>query len=481
MSAVSSAHVRKSIKEISPIDVYRLLPRTNCRECGEANCMAFATRLVNGEYQVTDCPPLHTRDFQGLYREIGDLLRPPVRAITIGTGGRAITIGGKHVVYRHDFTYHNPTAIAIDVTDSMPYEDLVQRVKAIEGFSYQYIGRTLALDAIAVRSTSGDPGSFATTVETVAGNSEYPLILCALDPGVMAAGIERVKDRRPLLYAATEKNWKEMAELAIINSCPVVVSAPGDIPLLRSLAKTLTEYEIPDLVLDPGTLVDSGLARTITDFTLIRQAACTSHDEMLGFPLIGTPISAWAGEELSREAVQWTEAYVASMLISRYADLLIMHGLEGWALLPQLIWRFNLYTDPRKPVSVDPGVRSFGDADKESPLLITTNYALTYFTVESDIKSAHLDCHLIVVDTGGISVESAVAGRYLTAESMTAALNEYNAGSLVNHRYLIIPGLAARLSGDTEEASGWHVLVGPKDSSGLPQFFRDHWPPKSDA
>ena len=480
MNTVSHPPLRKSIKEISPIDVYRLLPRTNCRECGEANCMAFATRLVNGEYRVTDCPPLRTQEFHGLYLELCDLLHPPVKAVTIGTGVHAITIGGKHVVYRHDFTYHNPTAIAIDVTDSMLHEDLVKRVKAIESFSYQYIGRTLSLDAIAIRSTSGDPGSFAAAVGTVAGNSDYPLILCAHDPIVMAAGIKRVKERRPLLYAATEKNWKEMAELAILNSCPVVVSAPGNIPLLRSLAKTLMEYEIPDIVLDPGTVTDSGLARTITDFSMIRQAACTSHDEILGFPLLGTPISAWAGVELSREAVQWTEAYVASMLISRYADLLIMHGLEGWALLPQLIWRFNIYTDPRKPVSVDAGVRSFGDADKESPLLITTNYALTYFTVESDIKSAHLDCHLLVVDTGGISVESAVAGRYLTAESMTAALNEYNAVSLVNHRNLIIPGLAARLSGDTEETSGWHVMVGPKDSSGLSQYIRDNWPPKSD-
>jgi len=238
---------------------------------------------------------------------------------------------------------------------------------------------------------------------------------------------------------------------------------------------------LTDLVLDPGTFVDSGIERTIMAFSLLRQAAFISHDELAGFPLLGTPISAWAGGELLKETIEWNEACLAGMLISRYADILIMHSMDGFVLLPQLIWRFSLYTDPRKPVSVEPGVRSFGTPDMQSPLLITSNYALTYFTVESDLKAAHLNCYLIVADTGGISVESAVAGRYLTAESITATLKEYHAESLVSHRVLIIPGLAARLSGETEEASGWHVLVGPKDSSGLPSFLNEHWPPKIDA
>jgi len=471
---------KKSIKEISPIDVYKLLPKTNCRECGEANCMAFATKLVNGEYTIPDCPPLHTDEYSRLLQDLGNLLAPPVKAVTIGTGAHAATIGGKYVLYRHDFTYHNPTPIAVDVADSMTEEEIVQRIKAIEGFSYEYIGRTLALNAVAVRSTSGDPERFAAAVRTAAAATVYPLILCTLDPSVMEAGVLEVKDRRPLLYAATEENWQAMAEIAVRFGAPMVASAPGNIALLRSLSKTLSEYGIADLVLDPGTSPDAGFAGSIMAFSMLRQAACTAHDERAGFPLLGTPIAAWAGEELSREAVQWKEAYMAAMLLSRYADLLIVHSMEGWTLLPQLIWRFNLYTDPRKPVSVDPGVRTFGNPDKHSPLLITTNYALTFFTVEADIKSAHLDCYLIVADTGGISVESAVAGRYLTAGSMAEALAENNAEALVDHRYLIIPGLAARLSGETEEVSGWRVLVGPKDSSGLARFIGEHWPPKDE-
>lgn len=474
---MSEREPKKTIKEISPIDVYKLLPKTNCQECGEANCMAFATRVVNGEMLVENCPPVTKEEYQASYTKLSRLMAPPVRTITAGTGDRAIRMGGKYVLYRHEFTYHNPTPIAIDVSDDLPDAERDARVKAINDFRYNYIGRELRLDAIAIRSTRHDPAAFAAATNAVAGKTDLPLILCTYDPAIMAAGLAHTKDRRPLLYAATRDNWKEMAELALRYKCPLVVSAPHDIPLLRSLVKTLVEYGVTDLVLDPGTSMEANLSGTIHNFSQIRRAVFQDNDELLGYPLLGTPITAWLSPELSKELIQWKEACMASMLLSRYADLLILHSMEGWVLLPQLIWRFNTYTDPRKPVSVDTGVRTFGSPTKSSPVLITTNYALTYFTVESDIKSANLDCYLIVVDTSGNSVESAVAGRYLTAETMATALRENNIADLVDHRYLIIPGLAARLSGETEEASGWHILVGPKDSSGIPGFLKAHWPP----
>lgn len=478
---MSEREQKKTIKEISPIDVYKLLPKTNCRECGEANCMAFATRVVNGELAAEMCIPVTKEEYQANFKKLSQLMAPPVKTVIVGTGEHAIKVGGKYILYRHEFTYHNPTPIALDISDDLTDAELDARVKAIENFSYNYIGRELRLDAIALRSTRHDPAAFAAAVTAVAKNTDLPIILCTYDAAIMAAGLAHIRERRPLLYAATKDNWKDMAELALQYRCPLVVSAPHDIPLLKSLVKTLVEYGITDLVLDPGTAVEPGLSSTINDFSLIRRAVFEDRDELVGYPLLGTPITAWLSPEISHELIQWKEACAASMLLSRYADLLIMHSMEGWVLLPQLIWRFNIYTDPRKPVSVDTGVRTFGTPDRNSPVLITTNYALTYFTVESDIKSANIDCYLIVVDTGGNSVESAVAGRYLNAESMAAALKDNKISELVEHRYLIIPGLAARLSGETEEASGWHILVGPKDSSGIPAFLKAHWPPKPDA
>ena len=470
--------IKKGIKELSPIDVYMLLPRTNCKECEEANCMAFATRLVNREVTIEQCPPILEKIHEKSYKKLKELLAPAVREVTIGTGDHSVKIGGKLVLYRHEFAYHNPTPIAIEVTDEMPPEQLMNRAKKIEGFSYEYIGREVNLDMIAIRSTSNDPTTFKAAVEKVAGATALPIVLCTLDPNVMEAGVAAIHDRRPLIYAATKDNWKDMAELALMYNCPLAIFAPNDLKLLKSLAKTMIAYGVEDLALDPGTFVNEGLSDTINNFTMARRSACKRGDELLGFPLIGTPITAWIGEEAPKEVLAWREAYVASMLISRYADLLIMHSLDGWVQLPNLIWRFNIYTDPRKPVSVESGLKTFGTPDENSPVMLTTNYALTYFTVEADIKSSNADCYLIVVDTGGISVESSIAGRLLTADKAAETIKESGIEQKVKHRYLIMPGMAARLSGETEDLTGWRVLVGPRDSSGIAGFLKENWPPK---
>jgi acetyl-CoA decarbonylase/synthase complex subunit gamma len=486
---LTEREIKRGIKEISPIDVYMLLPRTNCKECGEANCMAFATKLVNLEVSIEQCPPLLEEEHEEEYNNLREMLAPAVKAVTIGTGDSSVKIGGKFVMYRHEFTYHNPLPIAIDVTDETPLEGsspseegLIERVRKVGDFTYNYIGRDIYLDMIAVRSTSNDPKTFKSAVENVAEATKLPLILCTFDSNVMEAGLAAVKDRRPLIYAATEANWMDMAELALMYHCPLTIFAPNNLTLLRSLARTVIEYGVEDLVLDPGTFTGEGLSDTVNNFTMIRRNACKGGDELLSFPLIGTPITAWAGDKAPEDVVAWREAYTASMLVSRYADLLIMHKLDGWVQLPNVIWRFNIYTDPRKPVSVETGLRTFGKPDENSPVLLTVNYALTYFTVESDIKNCGADCYLIVADTEGISVESAVAGRYLTAETIADAVKESGIEQKVNHKCLIIPGMAARLSGETEEElkDEWRIIVGPRDSSGIAKLLKEKWPPKEE-
>jgi acetyl-CoA decarbonylase/synthase complex subunit gamma len=490
---MTEREIKKSVKQLSPIDVYMLLPKTNCKECGEPNCMAFAAKLANREVSLEECPPILKKEHEKAYKKLQEMLAPVIKGITIGMGEHAVKIGGKLVMYRHDFTYHNPAALAFDVTDEMPLhprfseeEALVDRVKNVENFLYNYIGRDLNLDMIAVRSTSNDPKTFKSAVENVTKVTDLPLILCALDPSVMEAGLVAAAGRRPLIYAATKKNWSEMADLALIYNCPLTVFAPNDLDLLRSLSKTMIEYGVEDLLLDPGTFPGEGLSDTVNNFTMVRRNACKGGDELFGFPLIGTPITAWFGEKDSKEMLAWREAYIASMLMSRYADILIMHSLDGWVQLPTVIWRFNIYTDPRKPVSVDAQLYTFGKPDEMSPVMLTTNYALTYFTVESDLKKFGGNYYLIVADTEGISVESAVAGRYLTAESIAEAVKESGVAEKVKHKYLIIPGMAARLSGETEDElkniglPGWHIIVGPRDSSGIAKLLDEKWPPKEE-
>lgn len=469
---------KAGVKELSPIDVYKLLPKTNCKECGLENCMAFATKLVNREINLEQCKPLLKKEHEKAYKQLKEMLKPPVKEVLVGEGDKAVKLGGKLVMYRHEFTYNNPTAIAIDVTDEMPETEILDRVKKTEGFSYEYIGYTLKLDMIAVRSMSNDPEKFKVTVKKVSENTKLPLILCSLNPNVLEAGLMAAPNSKPLLYAATMDNWKDVAELALMYHCPVVVSAPNDLSLLVSLSKTLLAYGVEDLVLDPGTFPDDGLADTINNFTMLRRAATKGGEELAGFPLLGIPMAAWIGKgEAAQEIVKWREAYLAGMLITRFADVLILHGNDGWSLLPNAVLRQNIYTDPRKPVAVEPGLKVFGTPDENSPVFFTTNFALTYYTVASDIESSKMNAYVVVVDTEGSAVDSGVAGRKLTADKVAEALKDSGLESKVKHKTVIIPGKASRISGEIEEASGWKVRVGPRDSSEIPKYIIDKWQP----
>jgi acetyl-CoA decarbonylase/synthase complex subunit gamma len=237
-------------------------------------------------------------------------------------------------------------------------------------------------------------------------------------------------------------------------------------------------YGVTDLVLDPGTFMNEGLPDTINNFTMLRRASTKDGEELAGFPLIGVPMVAWLdGAGTFEDVIKWREAYLASMLLVRYADVLVMHSTSGWSLLPTTVLRQNIYTDPRKPVAVAPGLKTFGTPDENSPVMFTSNFALTYYTVASDIESNKLNAYLIVVETEGSAIDSGVAGRKLTAERVADALKASGVESKVKHRKLIIPGKASRISGEIEELTGWKVQVGPRDSSEIPKYLIEKWQP----
>jgi acetyl-CoA decarbonylase/synthase complex subunit gamma len=229
---------------------------------------------VNREIPLEKCTPILRKENAKDNEQLKTLLAPAVKEIAIGVGERAVKIGGKLVMYRHEFAYANPTAIAIDVTDDTSEEELLSRIRKTSQFSFEYIGQPLRLDLIAVRCTTNDKDKYAVTVRKVAANTCLPLILCSLNPSVLEAGLKVVPESRPLLYAATKNNWKDMTELAKTYNCPLTVSAPGNLRLLRSLSKTLLAYGVNQLVLDPGTFLDGGLSDTLNGFTLLRRAAC---------------------------------------------------------------------------------------------------------------------------------------------------------------------------------------------------------------
>ncbi|MDD1763660.1 MAG: acetyl-CoA decarbonylase/synthase complex subunit gamma, partial [Methanobacteriaceae archaeon] len=306
--------------QVTAMDIYKLLPKTNCEECGEASCMAFATKLSEKETQLDLCTELSPEAFT----ELDSLLAPAVREITIGTGAKTVTIGGDEVLYRYELTYYNPTALVIDIADNLTDSEFQERVKTIEDTEFERIGEMLKLDAIALRNSSGDALKFAEAAAKLKTTS-LALILCSFDPAAMKAALEKVGDERPLIYAANKSNMEEMASLALEYDCPLTIFSPNDLEKMKGISRTLRDKGITDIVLDPGTFVEEGVGDSLDDFVMIRRLAVEERDEDFRFPILGIPALTWLYE---KDEVQGgiREATIAATLMNKYADVLIFHG-----------------------------------------------------------------------------------------------------------------------------------------------------------
>lgn len=462
-------------KDVGPMDIYRLLPGDNCGECGTKTCMGFATELIERRGEVDDCPPMLEPEREDDRKELIELLTPPVRPVKIGKGEDSFTIGGEEVIYRHEKTWYNRPQMIIDVDDEMEKKELIERVEKISEYSRIKIGEVLTYDGIAVRAKSGEPSTFKETVKLVNENTEYSIVLCSFDPKVLESGLEVISDQNPLIYAANMDNWEDVADLAIEYDCPMTISSNNIDELVEMSTRVLARgVEDDQIVLDPGT-DPLDLRSTTNKLIKLRRAAIEDEFEPLRFPVLGVPSTAWMVEEDENDAA-FMEATIACTLVDNAIDALILHSEEVWSLMPTLILRQDLYQDPRNPANVEPEVMEVGNPDENSPFLITCNFALTYYTVEGDCEG--VDCYIYPVDTDGTSVTSAVAGDLMTADKVVDAIEEENFGEIVNHKTLILPGDAAVLSGQIEVDSGWNVMVGPKDSSGIKDFLADNWPPK---
>ena len=469
------------MKVKSPLEVYKFLPQTNCGECGFDTCMSFAAHIIDRSVKPENCPPLikdaeKDPKIKKKLEQLIELTSPEVAEVIIGKGDMAIKIGGEDVVHRHEMTYFNPTGFFYDVWDTMSEKELEERCSRVIEFKKFYVGKFLTLDGFAIRCTSDDPETYRSVVKKVAGYGK-PMILVALNPDCMRAALEEVAEQKPLIYAATEGNWRDFLKLALEFKVPVTIRAK-DLDLLKSMAVTFKNAGVNEIVLDPVTEpLGEGLKGTYERVINLRRTAIQGEDKDIAFPIMVTPIAAWLMEGDDVEKAYW-ETVLGSLFIVKYADVMIFRSLEPYSLLPLVTLRFNIYTDPRTPVQVEPGLRPIADPDENSPVFITTNFALTYYTVESDLTSANIKSWLLVLDTEGLGVEVSVAGGQFTAGKVKELIEETKIEEKVKHKVLVIPGLAARLQGAIEDETGWTVKVGPMDSGRIKGWLETNWPPK---
>jgi acetyl-CoA decarbonylase/synthase complex subunit gamma len=443
---------------LTGIQIFKLLPKTNCKECGVPTCLAFAMNLAAGKAELASCPYV-SEDAKAMLSEAS---APPIRPLAVGAGDNVVKIGGETVLFRHEKTFVNKPGFAILMSDTMPEAEVNARLKRFKELKYERVGLTLRPEMIAVKNDSGDPAKFEALIKKVKAETDAALILISDKVDAMTAGVKACADRIPLIYAANNGNSEAFAGLAKENKCPLAVKS-DNLNTLASLSDKLTAAGLKDLVLDSGSRT---LRKTFEDQIFIRRAALNQKNRSLGFPTITFPC------EMTKDPMK--EALIAAAMVAKYAGIIVLSDFQGESLFPLLVERLNIYTDPQRPMMMQQGIYPLGNPAEDSPVLITTNFSLTYFIVSGEIESSRVPTWLLVMDTEGLSVLTAWAAGKFVGDAIGAFVKKSGITDKVKHRKVVIPGAVAAISGDLEEelGSGWEVKIGPREAAHIPAFLK---------
>lgn len=444
---------------LTGLDIFKLLPKKNCNECGVPTCLAFAMALAGGKANLESCPYVSDEAKAAL----GAAAAPPIALVKVGGAGadHVVELGDEHVLFRHDKTFYHPTGVAVEVFDDLGDADLDARLYKIAGLSFERVGLHYTIDMVAVRDVSGDPAKFAAAAKKVAGKTKLAMMLISEKPEALKAALETVADRKPILAWATPATADAVVGLAKEKGCPVVLKADG-LDATAELADRVSKTGFKDIILDTGA---RETAKVLADLTQMRRLAIKKKFRPFGYPTV-----AFTSEDDPRAEMVQAACYVA-----KYASMVVVKAVEKPHILTLLTWRQNVYTDPQKPIQVEPKVNAVGEANKNSPVYVTTNFSLTYYTVEGEVAASKVPSYILAVNTDGTSVLTSYAAGKFTAEAIADALKANDVETLVGHKELVIPGYVAVLSGKLGDLSGWKVVVGPREAAGIPAFAKERY------
>ena len=444
---------------LSGIAIFKMLPKTNCGECGVPTCMAFAMSLAGGKTELAKCPYVSDEAVASL----SEASAPPIRTVQIGSGDRVFKTGGETVLFRHEKTFFNPTGFAVLVSDTEDNASVNGKVERFYKLEYVRVGLTLRADLIALKCESGDAGKFATLVEAVAGKGDAPLILIG-DLAALKAGVEKVKDKKPLLFQPSGDDLAALAALGKETGCPVGFKGDG-LDGVAEGTKVITG-DVKDVMVDTGARDVKALFQ---DSIAMRRLAIEKKMREVGFPSI-----VFANEMADN---QLTETAVASLFVAKYGGIVVLSDIQGHNLFPLLLQRLNVFTDPQRPMKTEQGLYEIGNPGPNSPLLVTSNFSLTYFIVSGEVETSRIDSYLLVLDTEGLSVLTAWAAGKFAGDVIGALVKKLNVGDKVETKKIIIPGLTAVISGDLEEELGpdWEVIIGPREAPHIPAFLKQNY------
>ncbi len=443
---------------LTGIQIFKLLPKTNCKECGVPTCLAFAMNLASGKAELDACPYVSDEARE----QLAEASAPPIRPVAVGKGVRKATTGGELVQYRHEKTFYNPTLLAALVTSDTSADDLAAKLKGWNALQYERVGLNLRPELVALKDANGDAAAFGAAAKQIAETSEFNIILMSDSADVMKAGVEAAGFKRPLIYAATADNIDAMGALAKDNDLPIAIKADSAEALVP-LSDKLAGMGIKDIVLDPGSREPK---QANADQIAIRRAALKNGNRAVGFPTITFPCEMASNLDV--------ETMLAATFIAKYGGIVVLSDFAGESVFPLLLERLNIFTDPQRPMTQSEGIYEIGNPDENSPVLVTTNFALTYFIVSGEIEGSRVPAWLLIKDSEGLSVLTAWAAGKFAGDDVGMFVKKCGIMDKVKHTELIIPGYAAAIVGDIEEElPGWTITVGPREAAHIPGFLKE--------
>ena len=441
---------------LSGIEIYKLLPKTNCKECGFPTCMAFGLKLAAKQVELSACPYVS----EEAKAQLAASSEPPVRLISLKSNGHKVDVGNEVVLFRHEKTFYNKPGFFFLVKDTEDVSSIQEKVKKIDAYKVNYVGIDLEVDGFAVKSETGDPASFAKAVEAVRSSSKRPLILMAESVDVIEQGLQKVQGENTLIATANQENWEAMTNLALTHKASLVVTADS-LENLANITPQIKQKGLSDLVLDTNS---NSLSEELLKNTVIRRMALGKNFRPFGFPIISYPYKT--GDPS-------LEVTLAAQSVAKYAGFIVLENFSPETIYPLLVLRENIYTDPQKPIQVQPGIYEINNPSPDDPLMVTTNFSITYFSVANEVESSGQPGWLLVADAEGMSVLTAWAAGNFDAEQIAKDVKQFDVESKINKKKIIIPGHVAVISGELEEElPGWEIKVGPREAVDLPAFLK---------
>lgn len=441
---------------LTGLEIYKHLPKTNCKDCGFPTCLAFAMKVATKQIALEKCTHITAAGAAALE----SASRPPIQLVTIGTGEAEVKLGNETQLYRHEEKFHRPTAVAVRISDTLSEAAVAERAEAIGKLVFERVGMQIRANLVAVDNESGNAASLEKAAAVASEKSKLPVVLISAKADNLRRAAAALSDRRPLLMITDAAEAEDAAKVAKDQKCPLAIRGAG-VEALAELAPKVAAAGVEQIVLDPGT---QGIKATLEALTKIRRAALKNF-RALGYPAIAFT----SASDPTMQAVE------ASTYVAKYAGIVVTDAIEPWQILPVLTTRQDIYTDPQKPVAVEPRLYSVGNVTDQSPVLVTTNFSLSYYSVEGEVEASRVPAYVLAVDTEGTSVLTAWASDKFNAETITKALKKSEIEQRLAHRKLVLPGFVAVLSAGVEDESGWSVLIGPKEASGLPNFLKKQW------